>query len=67
MVPTIAMVTWLPWNLLTQQKDKTNFYKVELYSVKVRDREGMGKGMGGGKGGESYGGRGRAKGEVSDR
>ena len=25
--------------------DKTNFYKVELYSVKVRDREGMGKGQ----------------------
>ena len=26
-------------------KNKTNFYKVELYSVKVRDREGMGKGQ----------------------
>ena len=26
--------------------NKTNFYKVELYSVKVRDRAGMGKGQG---------------------
>ena len=26
-------------------QNKTNFYRVELYSVKVRDREGMGKGQ----------------------
>ena len=25
--------------------NKTNFYKVEIYSVKVRDREGMGEGQ----------------------
>ena len=25
-------------------RNKTNFYKIELYSVKVRDREGTGKG-----------------------
>ena len=25
-------------------RDKTNFYKVELYSVKVKDRLGTGKG-----------------------